>query len=274
MTLKAFAHMAEAMDSLEIYAVATAAVRLAKNGNEFLTLVKERTGIDLECIDGTEEAYLGFLGVVNTIGLRDFILFDLGGASIEVTLVKDRAVKHSVSLPMGALTLTGKFQSGDEMSEKERKNLISHIQDVLSKEKWLKDKQLPLVGIGGTVRNLAKIDQRAHNYPIEKLHNYELSFERLDAIYEDVCTRTLEQRRKISGLSFERADIIVAGTALIRELMLFVDANTIRVSGCGLRDGLFYRYYGRNYMNEDGIVDDILLHSAENVLLNMVQGRF
>ena len=272
MTLKAFAHMAEAMDSLEIYAVATAAVRLAKNGNEFLTLVKERTGIDLECIDGTEEAYLGFLGVVNTIGLRDFILFDLGGASIEVTLVKDRAVKHSVSLPMGALTLTGKFQSGDEMSEKERKNLISHIQDVLSKEKWLKDKQLPLVGIGGTVRNLAKIDQRAHNYPIEKLHNYELSFERLDAIYEDVCTRTLEQRRKISGLSFERADIIVAGTALIRELMLFVDANTIRVSGCGLRDGLFYRYYGRNYMNEDGIVDDILLHSAENVLLNMVQG--
>ena len=60
MTLKAFAHMAEAMDSLEIYAVATAAVRLAKNGNEFLTLVKERTGIDLECIDGTEEAIWDF----------------------------------------------------------------------------------------------------------------------------------------------------------------------------------------------------------------------
>lgn len=271
LTLKGFAHMAEAMDSHEIYAVATAAVRLAKNGDDFIRIVKERTGIDLECIDGSEEAFLGFLGVVNTIGLEDFILFDLGGASIEITLVNNRKVKQSVSLPMGALTLTGKFQKGEEMSDKERKTLLSYIQEILGKEKWLKNKQLPLVGIGGTVRNLAKIDQRAHNYPIAKLHNYELTYERLDEIYDMVCDKTLEQRRKIAGLSVERADIIIAGTALIRELMQFVDANTIRVSGCGLRDGMFYRYYGQHYMNPSGIIDNILTHSAENVLLGMVQ---
>jgi len=271
LTLKGFAHMAKAMESEEIYAVATAAVRLAKNGDDFIRIVKERTGINLECIDGSEEAFLGFLGVVNTIGLEDFILFDLGGASIEITLVKSRKIKQSVSLPMGALTLTGEFQKGDEMSEKERKSLISYIQDMLSKEKWLKNKQLPLVGIGGTVRNLAKIDQRAHNYPIAKLHNYELTYERLDEIYDMVCNKSLEQRRKIAGLSVERADIIIAGTALIRELMQFVDANTIRVSGCGLRDGMFYRYYGEHYLNPDGIIDNILMHSTQNVLLGMVQ---
>lgn len=138
LTLKGFAYMAEAMDSHEIYAVATAAVRLAKNGDDFIRIVKERTGIDLECIDGSEEAFLGFLGVVNTIGLEDFILFDLGGASIEITLVNNRKVKQSVSLPMGALTLTGKFQKGEEMSDKERKTLLSYIQEILGKEKWLK----------------------------------------------------------------------------------------------------------------------------------------
>ena len=86
-SLKAFVHMAEAMEVDTIKAVATAAVRLAKNGDIFIKTVKEQTGLDLECIAGEEEARLGFLGVINTIGLKDFIIFDLGGASTEVTLV-------------------------------------------------------------------------------------------------------------------------------------------------------------------------------------------
>lgn len=270
-SMKAFSHMAEAMDSHEIYAVATAAVRLAHNGGEFIERVKEETGIDLVCISGEEEAHLGFLGVINTIGLRDFVLFDLGGASVEVTLVRDRQALRSVSLPMGALTLTGKFQSGKEMSGEERLRMQAYIQELLSDEEWLAGVGLPLVGIGGTARNLAKMDQRAHEYPIAKLHNYELTRERLEAIYRQVCNKTLAQRRKISGLSQERADIIIAGTALIIELMDYTKASAMRVSGCGLREGLFYRYYGENYMNPDGIIDNILLHSAENVLLRMPQ---
>lgn len=268
-TLTAFSHMATAMDSDEIIAVATAAVRLADNGQEFLQLVKQETGINLVCIDGLEEAHLGFLGVVNTIGLNDFILFDLGGASVEVTLVNNRSIVESVSLPMGALTLTGSYQSGEEMSDKERKAMISHIQDLLNEQKWLKDKKLPLIGIGGTARNLAKIDQRAYNYPIAKLHNYELTFDRLEEIYDSVCSKTLSQRRKINGLSQERADIIIAGTAVVRELMLYTDSNVMIVSGCGLRDGLFYKYYGEHYLNPSGIMDNILIHSAENILLGM-----
>lgn len=268
-TLKAFSHMAEAMDSDEIIAVATAAVRLANNGNEFIELVKAQTGINLVCIDGLEEARLGFLGVVNTIGLNDFILFDLGGASVEVTLVNNRAIVESVSLPMGALTLTGEHQKGKEISEKELKGMLEKIQEHLKSQKWLKNKQLPLIGIGGTARNLAKMDQRAHNYPITKLHNYELSFERLEKIYDSVRTKSLAQRRKINGLSQERADIIIAGTAVIRELMLYTDSKVMIVSGCGLRDGLFYKYYGEHYLNPSGIIDDILTHSAENILLGM-----
>ena len=99
-SLKAFVHMAEAMDVDTIKAVATAAVRLAKNGDIFIKTVKEQTGLDLECIAGEEEARLGFLGVINTIGLKDFIIFDLGGASTEVTLVRDRHITEVISLPL------------------------------------------------------------------------------------------------------------------------------------------------------------------------------
>ena len=118
-SLKAFVHMAEAMDVDTIKAVATAAVRLAKNGDIFIKTVKEQTGLDLECIAGEEEARLGFLGVINTIGLKDFIIFDLGGASTEVTLVRDRHIAEVISLPIGALTLTGTYQKGEEYTPKE-----------------------------------------------------------------------------------------------------------------------------------------------------------
>lgn len=269
--LKGFAHMAKAMNSTTVKAVATAAVRYAKNGQEFIDLVKKETGFTLECISGLEEARLGFLGVSNTIDLSDFVLFDLGGASIEVTLVRERKIVRSVSLPMGALTVTESFQKGTELKESEYEAMMIHIMSTLAREPWLQNVKLPLVGIGGTLRNLAKIDQRASEYPIQKLHNYKLKPERLEEIFKSVRNKNLAQRRKISGLSQERADIIIAGTAIIWQLYQYTQGTTLYVSGCGLREGLFYDYYGEHYLNQDGLVEDILKHSTENLLLSTPQ---
>ncbi|ETJ32791.1 Ppx/GppA phosphatase family protein, partial [human gut metagenome] len=83
---------------------------------------------------------------------------------------------------------------------------------------WLHNVKLPLLGIGGTARNIAKIDQRKLSYPITKLHNYELPYHRFHEILEDVKGKSLEARKKISGLSSERADIIIAGLTIVDEL--------------------------------------------------------
>ena len=162
-TLKALSHMAKAMGVTEIYGIATAAVRLAKNGKQFIAKVLQETSISLRPISGEEEAYLGFLGVVNTIGLDDFIVFDLGGASVEVSLIENRQLKRSVSLPMGALVMTGQFKAGREFTSGEYERMVHHIQTLLHRESWLKDAKLPLIGIGGTARNIAKMDQREKN---------------------------------------------------------------------------------------------------------------
>ena len=100
--------MAKALKSLHVYkhimdikgiktclAVATAAVRNADNGMVFLERIKKETGISMSVIAGEREAYLGYLGAINTIDIQDFILFDLGGASVELTLVKDRNIVKS-----------------------------------------------------------------------------------------------------------------------------------------------------------------------------------
>ena len=269
--LKGFVPMADAMEANTIKAVATAAVRLAKNGDAFIKSVKERTGLDLECIAGEEEARLGFLGVINTIGLKDFIIFDLGGASTEITLVRNRHITKSVSLPIGALTLTGTYQKGDEYTSKELDKLTKVVKKTIKEHAWLRNVKLPLLGIGGTARNIAKMDQRKLSYPITKLHNYEIPYHRFHEILEEVKGKTLEERKKISGLSSERADIIIAGLTIVEELFNYVNTKTLVVGGCGLREGLFYDYYGAHYLGGNSIIDDILVHSAENVLLGMTK---
>jgi exopolyphosphatase/guanosine-5'-triphosphate,3'-diphosphate pyrophosphatase len=101
-----------------------------------------------------------------------------------------------------------------------------------------------LVGTGGTIRNLAKIDQQACGYPIGRTHGYQLSADALSGIV-DRLARTSEKRRdEIAGLSAERADSIVGGAAAIDTLAEFVGARGILVSGHGLREGLALRLFG------------------------------
>ena len=270
-TLKSLSHMARDMGVTEIQGIATAAVRLATNGNSFIRRVYAETGIPLRAISGEEEAYLGFLGVVNTIGLDDFIVFDLGGASIEISLIENRQLKKSVSLPMGSLVMTGQFKLGYEFTKTEYVAMVDHIQSLLKRENWLKDAKLPLIGIGGTARNIAKMDQREKNYPIPKLHNYKVKKTTIEALFQRVKETPWEERKKIPGLSSERADIIVAGMSIIRELIEYTKASSIIVSGCGLREGLFFQYYGQHYdgqefLQKTGIIDDIVTHSTLNIL--------
>ena len=270
-SLQSYVHMAKAFEVDTIKAVATAAVRLANNGDEFINLVKQDTGLALECISGVEEARLGFLGVINTIGLKDFVIFDLGGASTEVTLVRNRQIEKSVSLPIGALTLTGTYQKGEEFTDKEYNKMVKAIKQAIEEHPWLKNVKKPLLGIGGTARNIAKMDQRKLSYPITKLHNYEIPYHRFTELLDEVKSKPLAQRKKINGLSSERADIIIAGMTIVYELFNYINCKTLVVGGSGLREGLFYDYYGQAYLGGNPIIPDILIHSAENVLLGMTR---
>lgn len=266
--LQGFAHMADVMEVDSVYAVATAAVRLAHNQKDFINRVEKETGFVLHCISGQEEARLGFLGIINTLSLSDFVSFDLGGASTEVSLVRNRQLVQSVSLPVGAVTLNGRFPTDGVVDSKTLSRMMAHIETIIEDYPWLKDVRLPLVGIGGTARNLAKMDQRAHNYPIDKVHNYPLSRERVKELFHMVRSKTVNQRRKIPGLSTDRADIIVAGTVIIESLMRFSKAKCLLVGGSGLREGLFYDYYGQAY-GKNPIMDDILAYSADNIFLRL-----
>jgi len=265
-TMRIFAYMCQLFKVDKILTVATAAVRTAKNGATLVELIEAETGIRLEAITGHTEAHIGYIGVINTIDVADAVIFDLGGGSTELTLIRGRLPHKVASLPFGAVNLTEQFATQDRISARQLEALRGYILRQLDKLPWLYGVNLPLVGVGGTARNVAKMDQKRKNYPFNKVHNYRLGDISLADLWRSLTMADYKQRLKFPGLSSERADIIVAGTTLIKCLFDVTGANRLIVSGCGLREGLFLRHYLAR-AGQSEVIGDILLHSTRNMLL-------
>jgi exopolyphosphatase/guanosine-5'-triphosphate,3'-diphosphate pyrophosphatase len=164
-TLQIFAHMCNLFNVDKVLAVATAAVRNARNGGDFVGEVERKTGIALEVVSGDTEALLGYIGVINTIDVQDALLFDLGGGSTELTLVRNSKPVEMISLPFGAVYLTERFQTADRVTEGQLADLRNFVSEQLARVPWLKKLALPIVGIGGTARNIAKNGSETQKLP-------------------------------------------------------------------------------------------------------------
>lgn len=252
--------------AVDLYlAVATAAVRQAADGAEFIQAISSATGIQFQVVSEAEESELSFLGALNTLDISDGVLMDVGGASTELVRFAGRRVTAYTSLPYGAVTLTARFLPGGEGSPEAYAALTGFLSQLLTAVPWLHSgRALPLIGVGGTVRNLARVDRKTHHYPLELLHNYRMTPAVVEATYHLLRGTPVPERTKLPGLSADRADIIVGGAAMVSQAIAGTGARELVVSGAGLREGLLYRHL----LREDGssLVSDVLAHSIANLI--------
>jgi exopolyphosphatase/guanosine-5'-triphosphate,3'-diphosphate pyrophosphatase len=237
--LRDFQAIAHSAGAKKIIAVATAAMRDASNGPRFTERVRRELGIRIDIIAGLKEARYGFTGAVRGLAVFDGLLFDVGGGSMQVTRFAQRRMGDAVSLPFGALRTSEQFLKSDPPSGKQLRRLREHVSQRLTKARVgrLAAAQ-QLIGTGGTLRNLAKIDRESRHYPIRSLHAYELTIDRLADVVELLATTKKKRRDDIPGLSAERADSIVGGAVVIQTLAEYVRAARILVSGQGVREGV------------------------------------
>lgn len=262
-TLENFKDVCTSNNVEEIYAVATAAVRVAKDQKEFIKKVKDIVGIDLRVLSGEEEAFYDYFGIVNTLDFNNGLIMDIGGASTEVICVNERGIKEALSLPFGAITLTERFKLNDEINEENlselRKYLIEHYRTI----PWLANiKNSALVGVGGTIRNIGKIHRRQKNYSFEHTHNYRIDKEDVIEITNMVGTLNLKQRKKIKGLSKSRADIFVAACEAVKALIEYCEVKELIVSETGVKEGLIYEII----LGKRVALEDVLESSIKNLM--------
>ncbi|MCI5775551.1 MAG: Ppx/GppA family phosphatase [Aerococcus sp.] len=231
-----------------IIAKGTAALRQSVNRDDIVTIVKEKVGLTIDIIPGRQEAYYGVTAVFHSIALTDGITLDIGGGSSEVTLFKDKQIVESYSFPFGAVTLKNKFFADVPHNDKDAiEETRKFIKAAFAEHPFMKDAQLPLIGIGGAARNIVRVYQSMIDYPLAGLHNFEMQRKDFASVLERFKDASPKEMKNIDGLSSDRADIIVPALLVYIELLDTINAPFFRFSQRGLREGIIYDYVQHKY---------------------------
>ncbi|MFC4760236.1 Ppx/GppA family phosphatase [Fructobacillus durionis] len=233
----------ENLPNLNIKAICTAATRNATNQAEFLEEVFEKTGIQLEVITGQQEAHYDYLGVINSLPIVNGIIMDTGGASTELVLIQNGEEINAISIPQGAVTLTEAQLDTDVPSASQLFQLFDHLNTIYNDIWWLnRGTNLPLIALGGSNRTLAKIKRRNDDTikDWEDIHGFHMSIQEVKSIFINMLSSNLDERKNISGLSKERADIIIGGLAPAMTLMRRLNSDRMIFSKRGVRFGILH----------------------------------
>ena len=234
-----FAVVAAASQVDILRAVATASFRTATNADEVLEDLTTSTGIDIEVVTGDAEARYGFLGAITALPVNDGLLVDIGGGSVELTSFRDRRMTNAATTNLGALRVTDEFLKHDPPHDDEIRALRRHVRKVLQ------DANIPdlpedaiIVGSGGTVRNIAKIDRANKRSQFSRLHAAFVTYGGLKRVIRGLRPLAINQRDEIPGLNPDRAGSILGGTLVMGEVARFFGKRGFLVSGRGLREGM------------------------------------
>ncbi|QCR31627.1 Ppx/GppA family phosphatase [Lysinibacillus sp. SGAir0095] len=239
-TLSSFKKIIDDYEVTEIKATATAAIRQATNNQSIVERMENETGILIDLLTEEEEAYFGFVAVAHSMDTKSAVTIDIGGGSTEITLFEDKKLQKTISFPFGTVSLKEMFVSGEVISKEEKEVLRQYVRNQFEKLNWIGQLGLPIIGIGGSARNIAQIHQQLIDYPISGVHQYEIKLEELTNLGSYLERLTFEQLRQLDGLSSDRADIIGIALEVFKELMAVVDAKVFQISKKGLREGLMY----------------------------------
>jgi exopolyphosphatase/guanosine-5'-triphosphate,3'-diphosphate pyrophosphatase len=246
--LQRFKVLCDTMRIGDVRCIATAAVRDAANGLQFLGLAEHAIGRKIELLSGQQEARFSALGVVSSIHNADGVVGDLGGGSLELTDVKGGRADHGLTLPLGGLSLM-------DLSERSPKKATKIVRDTLSSVKLLQG--LPgrtFYAVGGTWRALARLHMRQRQYPMNVMHNYvipsrdALEFARLvERIDADALL-------SIEAVSSARRPLLAYGAAVLEEIIRQTNPKEIVISALGVREGLLYADLSREKQAEDPLI--------------------
>lgn len=226
-TMKAFGLISEIFEVKRLRAVATSAMREAKNGQKVVAKIKEESGIDLEVISGDEEAELifGTFFLLEIDKQMPFIVIDVGGGSTEVSVFEKGERIASKSFEIGTLRL---------LKEKVSKNIWAEIHEWMQLHVDLSDEH-QLFGTGGNINKAHKIIGVKDNKPVR--------LSQLESLKNSLSALTLDERMAEYQLKPDRADVLVPALEIYTYIMKEMGANELIVPKIGLSDGMIYAMY-------------------------------
>lgn len=230
----------------EAYAIATSAIREAKNRDEFISFVRENLGIEINVVSGYEEARLIYLGVLQGLNVYDkqILLIDIGGGSTELLVGKRGKILFAGSYKLGAVRLTQMFFDNGTIFTNDRKQECEEfVKKVLDKNlKPIKDLGFEeVIGTSGQIQSMARMIylQGSDEEKFKTFHGQEFTFKQFEKVSKKILSKTLPQElQSFPQLDEQRAEIIVPGTIILKVILESLKIDRITVSSYALREGI------------------------------------
>jgi exopolyphosphatase/guanosine-5'-triphosphate,3'-diphosphate pyrophosphatase len=240
-TLKRLKQIAAGFQIRELRVIATCAVREATDGPEFCRRAKDEIGLEIEVISSKKEAHLAFISVSRSFALRgkNVAVADIGGGSTELILASGDMIESVCSTPLGAVRVTEQYGGEQGLIGEGFDQMIEGIDRELRRrtKKAVLEPHL-LIGSGGTFTTLAEIVMNSKGQVGLPLRGFEITRAEVRHTLDRLRKLPLKMRRSVAGLSPDRADIIVAGVAIIDRIMHCFNLNFLQIHDRGVRDGL------------------------------------
>jgi len=236
---RAYFALKEFIDTIKLYpvtktiCVATSALRDAPNGSDFTKWIKEKLNLDINIIDGKEEAKFGAIAGLNLLPIRNGITIDIGGGSSDLALIKDSKIIDTYSINLGTVRLKELFFDKNRPIQEAKEFIYQELEKV---PKIFKKAQA--IGIGGTARTLAKAIMKKEEYPLDKLHAFSYKIKNHIEYFSNI---TIANKSLLPYLYIPKArfDTIREGTLILISILEHIGAKEIITSGVGVREGVF-----------------------------------
>lgn len=245
-SVAAFAAEAKENGADMIVSVGTMALRSAANGADFVARVKELCGVEVQIIPGEEEARLSYLAILSGMPVPDgdLVIFDTGGGSTEFIFGKGTELVNRFSVNLGAIRITEKFFSDDPVAEGSVEAAVKEIDDEFAAA-GVAGTPVKLVGMGGTVTSMGAVKHKMVKYDPNVIQGSTLTKADIEEQIAEYSKRTIEQRRELPGLQPKRADVILAGACILKDITERLGVEELTISDRGLRHGLAFDLFSK-----------------------------
>jgi len=246
--LQRFRTLLRTMGVANIRAIATAAVRDAANGPQFLELAERAIGCEIDLLTGPREAQLSATGVASSIWGADGVVGDLGGGSLELADVEGGKVGKGVTLPLGGLSL-------QELSDRSPRKAAKIARDALLKVKFLDGLAgRTFYAVGGTWRSLARLHMSQRQYPMRIMHNYVIPIRDALEFVRLVERLEAEALTSIETVSSARRPLLAYGAAVMEEIIRRATPKEVVISAAGVREGLLFEGLSPEEQTQDPLI--------------------
>jgi exopolyphosphatase/guanosine-5'-triphosphate,3'-diphosphate pyrophosphatase len=246
--LRRFCTIAKDIGLPDLTAVATAAVREAKDGPDFIGQVLAETGLKIHVIDGSEEARLSAQGVLLGWPGAYGLVCDIGGASMELAEISNGQVGKRMTSQLGPLRLAS-IKGGKQG----RKKVISESLEGLRAQLGQQSDRLFLVG--GSWRAIARIDMQRRDYPLHVMHEYRMTPRDIRETSEYIKANNQDHLRKLAGVSSARMDLVPIAIDVLKGILRHFKPHDIAVSSYGIREGLLYEHMPQAMRDRDPLIE-------------------